>query len=115
MEYLNIISKEPITDMPAWFVGVIVGISICGAIIACILAQKYQQHGVRILLIGVALTLCFEIGALMIGTFTIQEPTGKYKYSATIDKDKITVTEYEEFIQQYKPTIKDGVYYWTGE
>jgi hypothetical protein len=40
------------------------------------------------------------------------EPTGRYKYQATIDKDKITVSQYEEFIEEHNPTIKDGVYYW---
>ena len=29
-----------------------------------------------------------------------------------IDKDKITVSEYEKFIEENNPTIKDGLYYW---
>ena len=39
------------------------------------------------------------------------EPTGNYSYKATVDKNKITVSEYEDFIEQYKPEIRDGIYY----
>jgi uncharacterized membrane protein (DUF106 family) len=49
---------------------------------------------------------------IMITAIFFQVPTGRYKYEATIDKDKITVAEYEQFIEEYNPTIKDGIYYW---
>ena len=57
-------------------------------------------------------TILFEIIAFCICSAFFREPTGRYKYEATIDKDKITVAQYEEFLEEYKPTIKDGIYYW---
>lgn len=38
-------------------------------------------------------------------------PSGKFRYEATVNKNNITVSEYEDFIEKYKPEIKDGIYY----
>ena len=51
------------------------------------------------------------ITSIICGIF-FQVPTGRYTYEATINKDKITVAQYERFIEEYNPTIKDGIYYW---
>ena len=57
-------------------------------------------------------TIVFEVIALCFCSVFFRVPTDTYKYEATINKDKITVTQYEEFIENYAPTIKDGIYYW---
>lgn len=38
-------------------------------------------------------------------------PSGNFRYKATVDKNNISVSEYENFIEKYKPEIKDGIYY----
>ena len=37
--------------------------------------------------------------------------SGRFRYEATVDKDYITVSEYEDFMKKYKPEIKGGIYY----
>ena len=51
---------------------------------------------------------------MCISCMFFSEPTGRYNYKATIDKDNITVTEYEQFIKEYHPDIKDDIYYFTA-
>lgn len=116
MEYINIISKEAITRALAWPV-VLVG---CLAIAAIVIAMIWAIITKRMDRIETGI-LFGKIGGIGIGALVItmvicsiffQVPTGRYKYKATIDKDKITVSEYEEFIEEYNPIITDGIYYW---
>ena len=51
---------------------------------------------------------------MCISCVLFSESTGQYNYKATIDKDNITVTQYEQFINEYSPQIKDNVYYFTA-
>lgn len=116
MEYINIISKEAITRPLAWPIALVGCLAIAAVVIAMIWAiiTKRMDDAETGILFG-------EIGGIGIGALMITTvicsiffkiPTGRYKYKATIDKDKITVSEYEEFIEEYNPTIKDGIYCW---
>ena len=56
--------------------------------------------------------IIFELLACAIYVTNFRVPSGRYKYEGTINKDLITVSQYEEFIKDYNPTIKNGIYYW---
>lgn len=115
MEYINIISKEEIKDVPLWIIWIILGICIVGIlvpVIICWIKTKSHDDAFRIMVLAGIIAILFEVIALCICCAFFRVPTGHYKYEATIDKDKISITQYEEFIEKYNPTIKDGVYYW---
>lgn len=115
MEYINIISKEEIKSMPLWIGLIIMGICIVGILLPIIVCWiKTKSHGdvFRVMVWASIIAILFEVIALCICSAFFRVPTGHYKYEATIDKDKISVAQYEEFIEKYNPIIKDGVYYW---
>ena len=115
MEYINIISKESIKSIPAWIALIILGICIVGIlapVIICWIKTKSHDDVFRVVCWSGVIAILFEVITLCICSAFFQVPTGHYKYEATIDKDKISITQYEEFIEKYNPTIKDGVYYW---
>ena len=58
--------------------------------------------------------ICLQFIAIILSSIFLQVPTGQYNYKATVDKDNITVAEYEQFIEEYHPDIKDDVYYFTA-
>jgi hydrogenase-4 membrane subunit HyfE len=123
MEHISIISKEAITQPVQWpfmLVGVsaIILVAIFVAL-AMFKEAKNDREGsycwtMRMLITGVSgiVTMLFT---LIICSIFFRVPTGQYKYEATVDKENITVEEYERFIEEYNPTFKDGVYYWEGE
>lgn len=117
--YITIISKEEIMQ-PSQSFGWILFAICCGillipTIISYIIVKiKYKRLTKVVLhveLIAGAVALVFSVisGIVLVPKFA--EPTGNYSYKATINKDKITVSEYEDFIEQYKPEIRDGYYY----
>lgn len=115
MEYINIISKEEIKSMPLWIGLIIMGICIVGIllpIIVCWIKTKSHDDVFRVMVWASIIVILFEAIALCICSAFFRVPIGRYKYEATIDKDKISVAQYEEFIEKYNPIIKDGVYYW---
>ena len=115
MEYINIISKEAIKSIPLWQGLIIMGICAVGLLVPLIIywiKVKDPDKVFRFLIWASVSVILFEIIALCVCSAFFRVPTGRYKYEATIDKDKITVSEYEEFIEKYNPTIKDGIYYW---
>lgn len=114
MEYINIISKEEIMQAfqpPIIIVG-------CLAIAAALSTFIYWGIGkdidkvMKYLYIAGSVGIICLIATIVICATFFRVPTGRYKYEATIDKDRITVSQYEEFIEEYNPIIKDGVYYW---
>lgn len=118
MEYINIISKEPITVVATWYINMVLGIvlsAICGLIIYCfvtLIKKNDFYKAIRSMAcIGIVIVI-LEVVSICIGNAFFKVPTDRYKYEATIDKDKITVSQYEEFIEEYKPDIIDGIYYW---
>lgn len=114
MEYINIIAQEEITKVPAWhyYLCVVVVIAtIISLIIYLFLPVDSDKYLDTITKVGFRALMTSIIVAFVSSIF-FRVPTGRYKYEATIDKDKITVSEYEKFIEEYNPTIKDGIYYW---
>ena len=114
MEHINIIVQEEITTPIVWPSVIILVISMAamiGVLIYICVAHDTDK--------GLSLTAFVVLGSVVamfiegyITSTFFRVPTGRYKYEATVDKDKITVSEYEKFIEEYNPTIKDGIYYW---
>jgi hypothetical protein len=115
-EYINIISQEAIKAVPNWLV-VIGGFISIAAVLSTFIywgIVKDPDKVLRYLTIVAPIAIVFVIAWMCITCLFFSEPTGKYRYEAAIDKDKITVSQYEEFLDEYNPTIRDGVYYFEG-
>jgi hypothetical protein len=116
VEHINIISQEPITEPLQWPITLVGALAIVAIFTVLIWATATKRMGED--RTGVLLGLVGTVGmsllliAMFICSVFFQVPTGRYRYEATIDKDKITVSEYGQFIEEYSPTIKDGIYYW---
>lgn len=114
MEYINIISKEEVAMAPAWIICLICGLGIA-AVASVFVYWAIVKDVYKVIkyeyIVGFSAIVFVFIGYIFSSIF-FRVPTGRYKYEATIDRDKITVAQYEEFIEEYNPTIKDGVYYW---
>lgn len=115
MEYINIISKEPIMGIPLWQGFIVLVICIFLLICSFYLYRLISIDMHIYALCAIFIILGIEVASLGICDKYFSVPTGTYKYEATINKDKITIQQYEDFIEKYNPTIKDGVYYWESE
>ena len=115
-EYINIISKEAITVVPTWIALLGASISILLVLSAFIYwsVVKDPLRVLKYLCIVGSIAVAFAFVWMNIICIFFSEPTGQYNYKATIDKDNITVTDYEQFIKKYHPNIKDDVYYFTA-
>jgi hypothetical protein len=113
-EYINIISQEAITEPVQWPAVVVGSLTIVALLSVIFIAKgsfKATAHLIDIVgASGVSLLILTSI----ICCIFFKVPTGQYKYEATINKDKITLSQYEEFIEKYNPTVKDGIYYFEG-
>ena len=116
MEYIDIISKEPIMQGVAW-PAILVAALFIAALFSVVTWAVFTNRmcdirtGELIVIIGVV-GISILLLVMAICSLFFRVPTGRYKYQAMIDKDKITVSQYEEFIEKYNPIIKDGIYYW---
>ena len=116
MEYINIISKEPIMQGIVW-PAVLVGVLFIAVMFSFLTwavvtnRMKEVRTGELIGIIGV-IGISILLLVMAICSLFFRVPTGRYKYQAIIDKDEITVSQYEEFVEKYNPIIKDGIYYW---
>lgn len=115
-EYINIISKEAVTAVPTWIaaIGGIVPILLVLSTFIYWAIVKDSFKVCKYLGVVGAISIILSIAWMCISCIFLSEPTGQYSYKATIDKDNITVTEYEQFIKEYHPDIKDDVYYFTA-
>lgn len=115
-EYINIISKEAVTAVPTWiaFVGGIVPILLVLSTFVYWAVVKNSFKVAKYLGIVGVIAIIIAIAWMCVSCLFFSEPTGQYRYEVTIDKDSITVTEYEQFIKEYHPDIKDDVYYFTA-
>ncbi len=114
MEYINIISKEEVSMVPAWILCLICGLGIAATLSTFVywaIAKDIDKVIKYELIVGFS-AIAFVLIGYIVSSIFFRVPTGRYKYEATIDKDKITVSQYEEFIEEYNPTIKNGIYYW---
>lgn len=122
VNYINIISKEDILKPSAsvcWILFVICcAILLVPTIVSYIIVEIKHEDLIKVMwteLVAacVALIFCAVAGIVIVPSFN--EPTGSYSYKVTINKDKITVSEYEEFLEKFKPKIRDGYYYFEYE
>lgn len=120
MDHVNIISKEAIKATSPEFQNVIgiFGFLMIGFLIGCLIYNtKLKAVEQERTLIGVVLWVgCSGLALLLIlsliGSIFFKVPTGRYKYKATIDKEQMTVAEYEEFMEAYNHSqCKNGIYY----
>lgn len=114
--YINIISKEAVTAVPTWIalVGGIVPILLVLSTFIYWAVVKEPFKVAKYLGVVGAIGIILSFAWTCISCTFFSEPTGRYNYIATIDKDNITVTEYEQFIKEYHPDIKDDIYYFTA-
>ena len=118
MDYITIISKEEImqpSQSVSWILFAIdCAILLIPIIISCIVLKiKHKELieavWVEIVAGAIAVVFCMVSSIIIVPKF--REPTGNYAYEAIIDKNNITVAQYEEFIEKYKPEIRDNIYY----
>ena len=114
MDHINIISKEAITTGVAWPV-VLVGSLVVAALIGSLIDLAISKNAERTIkisstvgMIGIVVLLATQI----ITSIFFKVPTGRYRYEATIDREQMTVAEYDEFMRAYNHShCKDGIYY----
>lgn len=115
-EYINIISKEAVTAVPIWIAIVGGSVSILlvlSTFVYWAIVKDPFKTATYLGIVGV-IAMIIAIAWMCISCMFFREPTGQYNYKATIDKNNITVAEYEHFIKEYHPDIKDDVYYFTS-
>lgn len=118
MDYINIISQEEIKVLPNWFAlglfGILAAIVLIPTVVAYIICDKKKKPFIKVVyteLIAGAIAITFMLMSFFLIEPHMLVPSGRFRYEATVDKDNITVSEYEDFIEKYKPKIKDGIYY----
>ena len=114
MEHVNIISQEAITAVPTWLAAL--GAGICIAITAStyiyLAITKDPVRTVRYLGHAGAFSLALCVAWCIITSAFFAVPTGRYRYEATLDKENMSIAEYEEFMKAYNHSYsKDGIYY----
>ena len=114
MDHINIISKEAITTGVAWpvvLVGSIIIIALIGSLVDLAISKKAERtikFSSTVGTIGIVVMLITQI----ITSIFFKVPTGRYRYEATIDREQMTVAEYEEFMNAYSHSkCKNGIYY----
>jgi hypothetical protein len=113
-EYINIISQEAITAVPIWLaaIGSLVSIgAVLSTFVYWAIVKDVNKVPKYLGIVGSA-ALVFSVVWMCITCLFFSEPTGRYRYEATVDKDKLTVSQYEEFIKEYNPTIVGDIYSW---
>ena len=120
MEHVNIISQESITMMAPWISNVIciLGFSMIGFLFGLLIyshcrSKKISNETVfKIVLYVGSIGLCTLFILGMIAGIFFRVPSGRYRYEATIDEEKMTVAEYNEFMKAYNHNqCKNGIYY----
>ena len=114
MDHVNIISQEAIIRGIGWPVHIVAALAIVG-VLGTLLYFLYTKNFDKTVK-GCAI---FGVGglALMVITAAIcsiffKVPTGRFRYEATIDKEQMTVAEYEEFMKAYNHNkCVNGIYY----
>ena len=120
--FINIVSKAEMMQPSQSVGGILFAISLAilliPTIISYIVTELKHKELIKVVwveIIAGAVALVFSVVSSIIIVPKFLEPTGKYVYKAIIDKNNITVAQYEEFIEKYKPEIKDGYYYFESE
>lgn len=114
-----ILEKTSIDVLPEYFILIILGFVILLTLIPTLTVWVVlSKKKVNVFGWVIGTELIAGITALILAMIFIFNyskdfaiPSGRFRYEATVDKDNITVSEYEDFIEKYKPEIKDGIYY----
>lgn len=120
MDHVNIISKEAITVIAPWATNIIgiFGFSMIIFLIGCLIYsfrrnKKLSNEKLLKLILytgGIGLCVLVILGSVF-GIF-FKVPSGRYRYEATIDREQMTLAEYDEFMEVYNHNhYKDGIYY----
>ena len=121
MDHVNIISQKAITTLHPIVCNIIgcLALLTIAFLFGCLIYNSKKATTDKIeralrkviwLVGGSSIAVLIIIGT--IGNIFLRVPTGRYKYSATIDKDQMTVAEYEEFMRAYSHSYsKNGIYY----
>ncbi len=115
MDYINIVSKKAIIALPDWCFVLTLGICIVIMLVGFIISFKQRFATLTPTMISGGIAIVVELALVLCFVKFCSVPTGQYEYGATINKETITVNEYESFLETYKPELRDGIYYWTSE
>ena len=100
MEYITIISKTEILDVPNWMTYIVGGICIVlilSTFVYWAIVRNVDKAG-RYINIVAPITLGIFIIWIIVSNLFLRVPTGRYKYVGTID-DGTTIIEWEDPIQ----------------
>ncbi len=121
MEHVNIISKTEISSTPLWvFALLCITLGVFISLGIAFIYKKFHHKDNEIygiIMIGfILLSLVLTVFSFIaIDNIEFDNVSSRYRYEATIDKENMTVEEYEEFIAEYNPSIVGDKYYWDGE
>lgn len=120
MDHVDIISKEVITMTAPWATNIICifAFSLITFLVGC-LVYSLRDHKkisneklLKIILYTGATGLCVVFILICIAGLFFRVPSGRYKYEATIDEEKMTIAEYNEFMKAYNHShCEDGIYH----
>jgi hypothetical protein len=105
MEGLHIFSQTEIYAVPYWYIGLFVGLGLIFGIPSGIILEKCKRKVLRFIA-GTIFTIdmiCITIFG--IGYSYFEQPTGKYKYTVSIDDQKVKLIE---FYNKYDIVSQDG-------
>lgn len=123
MEHVNIIYKEeimqtiPVIDHIILILAGLLIIFLLGCLIYILCTPDSKWHhiaeNIKKLIIRTAeSTLILMVIIASVGNIFFRVPSGRYKYEAVIDKENMTVAEYEEFMNTYNHIkTKNGICY----
>lgn len=116
MEHVTIVSVEQCTEgasTPILIVGGIAIVTLLISLIALFFTKDADKLARFVIYYG-TISLCVLFVTFIICSF-FRHPVDRYKYVVTIDKDNISASQYEEFMDKYHPVGKDGKYYFEGK
>ena len=113
-EYIELISKKEIYTSIQWPIHLIGFLSIVAIMISLIVFLKTKKDKAIIAMgiVGFIGLILILVMALICSIF-LKVPTGRYRYEASIDRENMTVSQYEEFLEEYQAIkLYNGNYYW---
>ena len=116
MEHVTIVSVEQCTagaTAPILIVGGIITVTLLSSLVALFFVKDLDKLAKFVVYYG-TISLCVLFVTAIICSF-FRHPVDRYKYVVTIDKDNMSIIQYEEFMDKYHPVEKDGKYYFEGK
>ena len=113
LDHVEILAKEEITQpthLPTTVIGIVVILILLSTLIY-LFKTNDPDKAIEIIAKVAIYGLCAMFLSLCVCSF-FRHPTGRYKYEAIIDKDEMTISEYEAFMDDYNHLYQKGdVYY----